>query len=110
VGVVGKSGVPEWRPALELLKHHPNYRENWYPHREIEVHNSGTVSVEHQLVKQLTPAELEAAYEAIMPLLTTASLFDRSIAAFVDRHARVPVRPGSVQPIRAAGPLGELSR
>jgi hypothetical protein len=57
--------VPEWRPALELLKHHPNYREQWHEHRELDVRHCGSISVEHRLATDLSDEELEAAFAAI---------------------------------------------
>lgn len=58
VGVVGKSGIPEWRPALELLKHHPLYRERWHEHKVVEVSGQVGLSVEREYVRSLPPGEL----------------------------------------------------
>ena len=34
---MGRSGVREWRPALEYLRHSPTTRELWHEFRQVEV-------------------------------------------------------------------------
>jgi transposase-like protein len=65
---VGRSGVPEWRARAWLLNNHPRYRERYRQHRELEVHQSGTVLHEHQLASQLDDSALTQAYEAFTAL------------------------------------------
>ena len=58
IGVVGASGVPEWRPALELLKHHPVYGKQWRQHRETTTVHVGSVSLVHKAAQQATRDEI----------------------------------------------------
>jgi hypothetical protein len=55
---VGRSGVPEWRAHLELLKHSEQWRERWYERRELRVAQQGTISVEHRMVQELPIADV----------------------------------------------------
>lgn len=61
VGVVGKSGVPEWRPALEWLKHSPTTRERWHEYRQVEVNHTVELPPIYEQVKSWSDEELERA-------------------------------------------------
>jgi transposase-like protein len=64
VGVVGKSGVPEWRPAMEFLKHSPTTRERWHEYRQVEVIHTDPFP-ELEQVKAMSDDELMAEYERL---------------------------------------------
>jgi len=59
VGVVGKSGVPEWRPALEFLKHSHTTRGRWREYREVDVNHTVDLSPVYEQVRQMTTDDLE---------------------------------------------------
>lgn len=66
-GVVGKSGVPEWRARSWLLNNHPRYRATYRQERQIEMHQSGTVTHEHTLAAALSDDQLSEALAALPP-------------------------------------------
>jgi transposase-like protein len=59
IGVVGKSGVPEWRPALEWLKHSPNTRERWHEYRQVDINHTVDRSPAYAAARLLSDEELE---------------------------------------------------
>lgn len=63
-----KTGIREWRAGAWLLNNHPRYRERYREHRQTTIEHQGTVTHEHQLVKQLEPEALEAAWQALQAL------------------------------------------
>ena len=64
IGVVGKSGVPEWRPGLEFVKHSPTTRERWHEYRQVEVIHTDPFP-ELERVKAMSDDELMAEYERL---------------------------------------------
>jgi hypothetical protein len=64
VGVVGKSGVPEWRPGPEWLKHSPSTRERWHEFRQVEVIRTDPFP-ELEQARKMPLDELEPAYNAL---------------------------------------------
>lgn len=64
-----KTGALEWRAGAWLLNNHPTTRETYREHREVEVHQTGSVDhVVRQLVEQASPEQLdvwEAALDAL---------------------------------------------
>src|SRR5216683_4527183 len=64
VGVLGKSGVPEWRPAMEFLKHSPTTRERWHEYRQVEVIHSDAFP-ELERARAMSDEELMAEYERL---------------------------------------------
>lgn len=60
-----KTGIPDWRAGAWYLNNAPHTRQTYRQHREVEVHNTGTISHEHQLVRDYSDAELEAQLQAV---------------------------------------------
>lgn len=65
----GKSGVKEWRAAAWLLNNHPAYREAWHEQREVSIEQTGTITHEHRLARQLSDDDLRVITTEPPPLL-----------------------------------------
>lgn len=56
--VNAKTGIREWRAGAWLLNNHPVTRERYREHRQTTIEQTGTIHHSHQLVRQLTDAQL----------------------------------------------------
>jgi hypothetical protein len=67
-----KTGLPDWRAADALLSKHPAYRAEWREERQVTVQSDSTIRVEHQLVRQLDDAQLQALEQQLAALPAAA--------------------------------------
>ena len=107
IGVVGKDGVPQWRPALEWLKVAPHTREKYREYREVNVTGGTTVTVEQRMVRQLSDSQLREVAGADWAALCPPSVEGELVSSHSSMEGTRPGDAAGRLPEGDTGPDGE---